>query len=167
MNCGWPGSSVHGISQARILEWGPYLSLGGLFDPEIELHLLHLLHCRWILYHWAAREAHRLLYIEWINKIPLFSPGNYNQYPVINIMEKNIYIYKCIYTHTHTHTHTRRAQQPTPVFSPGESHGQCSLAGCSPWGDMECICLTRLSAHTHIHIYISEPLCDIEEINTF
>ena len=28
----------------------------------------------------------------------------------------------------------RRAQQPTPVFLPGESHGQRSLAGCSPWG---------------------------------
>ena len=26
----------------------------------------------------------------------------------------------------------RRARQPTPVFLPGESHGQRSLAGCSP-----------------------------------
>jgi len=25
----------------------------------------------------------------------------------------------------------RRAWQPTPVFLPGESHGQRSLAGCS------------------------------------
>ena len=28
----------------------------------------------------------------------------------------------------------RRAWQPTPVFSPGESHGLRSLEGCSPWG---------------------------------
>ena len=28
----------------------------------------------------------------------------------------------------------RRKWQPTPVFLPGESHGQRSLAGCSPWG---------------------------------
>ncbi|KAB0347365.1 hypothetical protein FD754_012222 [Muntiacus muntjak] len=28
----------------------------------------------------------------------------------------------------------RRAWQPTPVFLPGESHGQRSLEGCSPWG---------------------------------
>ena len=28
----------------------------------------------------------------------------------------------------------RRAQQPTPVFLPGESHGQRNLAGYSPWG---------------------------------
>ena len=27
--------------------------------------------------------------------------------------------------------------QPTPVFLPGESHGQRSLAGCSPWGRKE------------------------------
>ena len=28
----------------------------------------------------------------------------------------------------------RRKWQPTPVFLPGESHGQRSLVGCSPWG---------------------------------
>ena len=27
----------------------------------------------------------------------------------------------------------RRKWQPTPVFLPGESHGQKSLAGYSPW----------------------------------
>ena len=32
----------------------------------------------------------------------------------------------------------RRKWQPTPVlFLPGESHGQRSLAGCSPWGHKE------------------------------
>ena len=31
----------------------------------------------------------------------------------------------------------RRAQQPTPVFLPGESCGQRSLAGYSPWGRKE------------------------------
>jgi len=31
----------------------------------------------------------------------------------------------------------RRAWQPTPVFLPGESHGQGSLAGYSPWGCKE------------------------------
>ena len=28
----------------------------------------------------------------------------------------------------------RRKWQPTPVLLPGKSHGQRSLAGCSPWG---------------------------------
>ena len=31
----------------------------------------------------------------------------------------------------------RRAWQPTPVVTPGESHGQRSLAGFSPWGRKE------------------------------
>ena len=31
----------------------------------------------------------------------------------------------------------RRAWQPTPVFLPGESHGQRNLAGYSPWGCKE------------------------------
>ena len=30
-----------------------------------------------------------------------------------------------------------RTWQPTPVFSPGESHGQRSLVGYSPWGRKE------------------------------
>ena len=31
----------------------------------------------------------------------------------------------------------RRAWQYTPVFLPGEFHGQRSLVGCSPWGYKE------------------------------
>ena len=31
----------------------------------------------------------------------------------------------------------RRAWQPTPVFLPGQSHGQRNLAGYSPWGHKE------------------------------
>ena len=37
----------------------------------------------------------------------------------------------------------RRAGQPTPVFLPGESHGQRSLVGYSPWGHPQ-----RVGAHT-------------------
>ena len=31
----------------------------------------------------------------------------------------------------------KRAWLPTPVFLPGESHGQRSLVGYSPWGHKE------------------------------
>ena len=44
----------------------------------------------------------------------------------------------------------RRKWQPTPVFLPGESHGQRSLADYSPQG---CKSQTRLSAHTHTHTH--------------
>ena len=36
MDCSPPGSSVHGISQARILEWLPCPSPGDLPDPGIK-----------------------------------------------------------------------------------------------------------------------------------
>ena len=44
----------------------------------------------------------------------------------------------------------RRAQQPTPVFLPGESHGQKSLVGYSPWGHRELNMTERLSTAWHI-----------------
>ena len=46
----------------------------------------------------------------------------------------------------------RRAWQPTPVFLPGESHRQRSLAGHSPWGGKESDTTERLT-HTHIHTH--------------
>ena len=42
----------------------------------------------------------------------------------------------------------RRAWQPTPVFLPGESHGQRSLGGCSPWGHKDSD-TTEATADTH------------------
>ena len=48
------------------------------------------------------------------------------------------------------------AWQPTPVFLPGESHGQRSLAGYSPWGHKESDrteWLTYTHTHTHIHTH--------------
>ena len=39
------------------------------------------------------------------------------------------------------------AWQPTPVFLPGESHGQRSPLGCSPWGQKELDTTERLSTH--------------------
>ena len=36
-----------------------------------------------------------------------------------------------------THPLEEERCQPTPVFLPGEFHGQGSLAGCSSWGPKE------------------------------
>ena len=51
----------------------------------------------------------------------------------------------------------RRAWQPTPVFLPGESHGQRSLAGYSPWGRKES---DTAEAHTCICILLSKKIND-------
>ena len=42
----------------------------------------------------------------------------------------------------------RRAWQPTPVFLPGDSHGQRSLVGYSPWGRKESD-MTEATEDTH------------------
>ena len=42
----------------------------------------------------------------------------------------------------------RSKWQPTPVFLPGESHGQRSLAGYSSWGRKE-LDMTEHMSHTH------------------
>ena len=60
MNCGMPGSSVYGISQARILEWVAISYSRASSQPkESNPHLLHLLLGRQILYHWATWKAHK------------------------------------------------------------------------------------------------------------
>ena len=45
----------------------------------------------------------------------------------------------------------RRKLQPTPVFLPGESHGQRSLEGCSSGGCTELDTTERLSVHARSH----------------
>ena len=42
----------------------------------------------------------------------------------------------------------RREWQPTPVFLPGKSHGQRSLAGYNPWGRKE-LDMTELTKQAH------------------
>ena len=45
MNQRLPGSSVHGVFQARILEWAGISYSRGIFPTQgLNLHLLHLLH---------------------------------------------------------------------------------------------------------------------------
>ena len=48
MDCSLLGSSVHGISQAKILEWVAFLSPGSLPDPGIKpgrLPCMQILYC--------------------------------------------------------------------------------------------------------------------------
>ena len=45
----------------------------------------------------------------------------------------------------------RRKWQPTPVFLPGKSQEQRSLAGYSPWGHKESDPTEQLSTHMHTH----------------
>ena len=51
IDCSPPDSSVHGILQARILEWVAIPPPGDLPNPDIEPVSPASPHCRWILYH--------------------------------------------------------------------------------------------------------------------
>ena len=98
MECSPPASSVHEILQVRILEWAACPSPDDSPTQGLSPRLLWLLHCRWILYHWATTgetlnitvcQLH-LDYPEWgdsghmatLQELPHFS-GN-SQLQVIN-----------------------------------------------------------------------------------
>ena len=57
----------------------------------------------------------------------------------------------------------RRAQQPTPVFLPGESHGQRSLASYNPWGCKERD-MTEATEHTCMHAEHGVPKSEISSV---
>ena len=95
MDCSHPGSSIHGIFQARVLEWG-----------AIAFSALKHYFTRVFGFRGGAsgkgpsskcRRYKKYVFDPWVGMIPW-----------------------------------RRTWQPTPVFLPGESHGQKSLAGYGP-----------------------------------
>ena len=55
MNCSLPGSSVHEILQARILEWVVISSSRESSSPRDRMRVSCI--GRWILYHWVTRET--------------------------------------------------------------------------------------------------------------
>ena len=61
MDCSLPGSSVHGIFPARILEWVAIPFSKGSSWPRDQTRIsCDFCTCRWALHHWATREAHLL-----------------------------------------------------------------------------------------------------------
>ena len=77
-----PGSSIHGILQARILEWVAISSSCGFSRPTDWTHVSWIF-ClgRWILYHWAtvplnanfmAAETVNLVHVFWVT-FPVWS----------------------------------------------------------------------------------------------
>ena len=52
----------------------------------------------------------------------------------------------------------RRKWQPTPVFLPGESHGQRSLVGYHPWVCKELDTTEQLTVHLPHMVYSQPPL---------
>ena len=55
----------------------------------------------------------------------------------------------------------RRAWQPTPVFLPGASHGQRSLAGYVPWDGKESD-TAKVTEHTNTQHYVTPAVCHLQ-----
>ena len=56
MDCSWPGSSVHGILHIGIVEWVAISYSRGSSQPKDQTCISCI--GRWIIYHWATRDAH-------------------------------------------------------------------------------------------------------------
>ena len=56
IDCSLPSSSVHAISQARILEWVAISFSRGSSRPSDQTRVSYI--GRWILHHWATRTSH-------------------------------------------------------------------------------------------------------------
>ena len=151
MDCSLPGSSVHGVLQARILEeWVAMPSSRASSWPGDWTHVTCI--GRWILYHWTrpaagtngkhaekgiVENAFQPSPVDAWQKHPmwLFTQSS----TVLNCMFHSFTLLKSdlSYTHTHTYAYTMLfsfACLQAPVFLPGKSHGRRSLVGCSSSG---------------------------------
>ena len=141
MDCSLPGSSIHGIFQARVLEWVAIAFSAFPPYPPPNGNILELL----LLFSWFILEIvsyqniKGLLIFSGLQPSPLYGctltlRGFLCDSAVKNPPEmqerRNFdpWIGKFPW---------RRAWQPTPIFLPGESHGLKSLAGYNPWGCKE------------------------------
>ena len=98
-------------------------------------------------------------------------------YPMIEPRLSTVYLHFCtplgkrrLAFSTSLPPHWRRKWQPTPVFLPGECHGQTNLAGYSPWGCKESDMTERLThthTHTHTHTASSHALASASLDSSF
>ena len=112
MDCSPPGSSVHGDSPGKNTGVGCHFLLQGSFSTQGSNQcILRLLHFTQILYCWASLVANM------VKKLPAMLRTQ-----VQSVDQEDP---------------LRRTWQPTPVFLPGESHGEKSLTVYSPRGHTE------------------------------
>ena len=140
MDCSLPGSSAHGISQARKLEWVAISYSGDLPDPGIEpaspAWLADSLPLSYEIVIITIILEMKKIRREASSKIPVFTSIIWGgaigtQLTWLGALHHHYYTvsFKGAYS-----VHQRRQWHPTPVLLPGKSHGRRSLVGCSPWG---------------------------------
>ena len=150
MDCSLPGSSVHWIFQARVLEWdaiayNPSLmrTLGstGTFEPHC---LFGNLGNQWEKA-MAPHSSTLAWKIQWTEE-----PGGLQSIGSLRVgydWGTSLSLF--------TFMHWRRKWQPTPVFSPGESEGRGSLVGSVYGAAQSWTRLKRLSSSSSSSIAFS------------
>ena len=142
MGCSPPGSSVHGILQARVLEWVAMPSSRGSSLPRDGI---------WISY---SSCIGRRFFTTSTTKLKEVS----NKWKVLQFWKRVITFNLRLPAMWETWVRKipwRRKWQPTPVILPGESHGRRSLVGCSPQGRKELDTTERLHSLTHSLITVN------------
>ena len=112
MDCSLPGSSVHGILQARILEWIAF-SFQGIFLPQgSNPHVLRLLHWK-------------------VGSLPLVPPGKSHEGSNFHLQLPHIQVHPLSYVETTPQTSCCVGQQPSPP--PVPLHVVCGSALSTTW----------------------------------
>ena len=147
-----PGSSVHGISQARILQWVAIpFARGSAWHRDRTC--VSCISCtgRQILYQWATWEAiyvymnmHTCMCVYTEKALAPHSstlawklPWTEEPGGLQSMGSRRVGHDQATSLSLFTFMHWRRKWQLTPVFLPGESQGQRSLVGCCLWGRTE------------------------------
>ena len=130
MDCSLPGSSVHGIFQARVLECGAiafsliWYQFSFQFSRSVAL-------CDPMDYTAEKAMAPHSSTLAW--KIPwMEEPGRLQSMRSLRVRHDWVTSLSLF-----TFMHWRRKWQLTPVVLPGESQGQGSLVSCRLWGHAE------------------------------
>ena len=119
MDCSLPGSSIHGVFQARVLEWVAIAFSGNAVDlvsiPGLERSP-------------GEGKGYPLQYSGLENSTDCVASFHGHDFHFLSHVIWQIW---------YLAPKWRRQWHPTPVLLPGKSHGQRSLVGCSPQGQEE------------------------------
>ena len=101
------------------------------------MYFLHFIYIFLLLLHILGRFCHVSMYKPWVS--------------LVTQMVKNLPVMQEIqFLCLSWEDPLEKERLPTPVFLPGEFHGQRSLVGYSPWGGKE-LDMTEWLTHTHTH----------------
>ena len=145
MDCSLPGFSIHGIFQARVLEWVAISFSRRSSQPRDWSWVSRIVGRHFTV--WATREVQRVGHI--LVSIWTWCKGFLGGAVVKNLSANAGGTRDLGSTPRSGRSPGVGNSTPTVLFLPGKFHGQQSLAGYSPWGPKESDMTEQLSTHKH------------------